>query len=232
MEIPEDLRLLAAHEEAYKEHMFKSQHGIADDNQSTMLLKEALAAGQKGKAGIGFKGKADKEKNRFEEDEDLIDKYKSMVDHIKQKEFQLKAAELMGYEDGVEISKQDYIVKKRVSRFTDREEEAPQEGYREVRVTASEYHKEKLEEYRAKMKEQLKSKFRNSFVQKGKLTFDKSKGNQEETHQEQNDHEEGEEENENPENRPTEDIECLENLDDKFDEKDKFGEDPMYDDEN
>ena len=105
MEIPEDLRLLAAHEEEFKAHMFKAQHGIAQDNQSTMLLKEALAAGQKGKAGIGFKGKGDQKshfpKNRFEEDEDLIDKYKEMVDTIKQKEYQLRAAELMGHEEGV-----------------------------------------------------------------------------------------------------------------------------------
>jgi hypothetical protein len=103
MDVPEDLRLLAANEQEFKEHNFKAQHGIAQDNQSTMLLKEALAAGQKGKAGIGFKATGGKrpKANQIEDSGDLMDQYRDVVASLKQKEFQIKAAEMLGFDDGV-----------------------------------------------------------------------------------------------------------------------------------
>ena len=111
-------------------------------------------------------------------------------------------------------------MKKRVSRFTDKDQEAPGDGYREVRVSANEYHKEKLEEFRASMKDQLKSRFRSSFVQKGKL---EPKRPAQQDHDEQRSEDQGEdsehyqsderEDDEDQANRilKTEDIECLEN---------------------
>ena len=106
MEIPEDLRLLASHEQEFKEMQFKKEKGIKEDNQSTMLLREALAAGQKSKKGIGFKAEgAEKKKQgksrRYSDDEDLIDKYKEMIDDVKLKEFQLKSKELHGGDNAV-----------------------------------------------------------------------------------------------------------------------------------
>lgn len=116
MEIPEDLRLLAAHETEFQAHQFKKAHGISEDHQSTALLKEALAAGQKGKAGIGFKSAQQAKASRPAlEEPDLIDKYKEMVDQLKLKEYQLKAKELMGFEEGVGFDHRRTILLRRES---------------------------------------------------------------------------------------------------------------------
>lgn len=103
MDVPEDLRLMAANEQEYKEHTFKAQHGIPQDNQATMLLKEALAAGQKGKAGIGFKPTGGKRPKceRPQQDDNLMEEYRDIVNSLKLKEFQIQAAETLGYGEGV-----------------------------------------------------------------------------------------------------------------------------------
>ena len=227
MGIPEDLRLLACNEQEFKEHTFKKQHGIAEDNQSTLLLKEAIAAGQKTKAGIGFKSyRNDKKSNRnlsqYLDDtgDDLIGQYKEMIDTIKRKEFQIEDNELSGRDAGV------YMVKKKVSKFTDAgEAPAEEEQYKEVKVSASEYQKEKLEEYKQNTKKLLQNKFRHSFVQGGVLTFNSKTTEEAEAAEVEGDEEKKKE-------KKGADVECLENIEDKFNAKDKFGDDPMYDDEN
>ena len=66
-----------------------------------------------------------------------------------------------------------YVVKKRASRFSDATAPGPEEEFKEVKVSASEYHQSKLEDYKATVKLQLKEKFRNQFVQKGRLVFER-----------------------------------------------------------
>ena len=107
LEVPEDLRLLAANEQDYKERQFKQKHGIEQDNLSSQLLKEALAAGQKHKAGIGFK-RPDKRSQNLntrpadeQDSQELYGEYKSMIETIKNKEMQIMTQELMGKGNGV-----------------------------------------------------------------------------------------------------------------------------------
>jgi succinyl-CoA synthetase beta subunit len=109
LEVPEDLRAMALTEQEFKEHAFKVKNGIREDHQSTILLKEALDAGQRGKQGIGFKPAKNKkemqEKNINEvfgqETGDLIGEYKDMIDTFKQKEYQLKYQALQGENQAV-----------------------------------------------------------------------------------------------------------------------------------
>ena len=125
-------------------------------------------------------------------------------------------------------------MRKKASRFTDSDQAAPVDEYKEVRVSAAEYHQDKLDEFRAKMKEKLRNQFRNSFVQKGALTFNRNQGYPvpDETAGQLN----TEASNENkeidvPVSIPSKPIDCLENIEDQFGMKDKYDADPIYDDE-
>lgn len=160
-DIPEDLRLMAAHDQEFKERHFKEKHGIKQDNDSTMLLKEALAAGQKHKRGIGFsKYKKNKEKGWIgqnqkpgEKAEELANKFKSMMDTIRAKEFEIEVESLK--------DDQSYVIQKKPSRFTEPGEEAKTPS--EITVSAGEYYKLALDNMKVEMKTSLKSEFRSQF---------------------------------------------------------------------
>ena len=225
LDIPEDLRLLAANEQEFKELTFKKKHGIEQEHQSTVLLKEALAAGQKTKKGIGFKptGKKKRQDNivRHSDDEDLIDKYREMVDLVKQREHQMKANLLHGEDRAVVPAHQTYVVQKKASRFSDAAQAAPGAPVQTVVVSAEEYHQAKLEDFKASLKSQLKEKFRASFVQRGQLTFDRPAPKAEADAEDAADDERSEERaNEHHEGQ----IETVANIDDIFRDKDKFDE--------
>lgn len=106
-------------------------------------------------------------------------------------------------------------------------------------MSAAEYHKEKLDDFRIKMKEKLKHQFRNSFVQKGRLTFNREnadvepdQANEELVPELEADQNENKTEQKPPHSaEPSNKIDCLEDIEDKFDQKDKFDADPMYDEE-
>ncbi len=230
MDIPEDLRLLAANEQEFKELSFKKKHGIEQEHQSTILLKEALAAGQKTKKGIGFKPTGKKKRagniERYSDDEDLIDKYKEMVDLVKQREYQMKASLLHGDDRAVAAADQTYVVQKKPSRFTDASEAPPETPLQTVVVSAEEYHQTKLEDFKASLKSQLKEKFRSSFVQRGRLTFDRPAANAAEESADDADDERDEEQkpevhkNDHHEGQ----IETIENIEDIFRDTDKLDE--------
>jgi superfamily II DNA/RNA helicase len=54
--VPPDLEDMAMKDEKYKEYVFKKKFKMPKGRDSSKLLKEALAKGQKGKTGLGYGG--------------------------------------------------------------------------------------------------------------------------------------------------------------------------------
>ena len=189
--IPPDLHNLAYEDPIYREKLAKKDMGFGpESHKSSQMLKRALKAGQKGKTGLGFKNQKKQKISKKKKKEDLLnkmysdrpktlnDEYREMVDVLAAEEYKIKENELLGKD------KKMYTVKKRVSRFTDAREGAggegdgqqPRQQYRDVQVSAAEMQKLRYDEMSKNMKNNLRQKFRSSFVKSGVLDLKKEKG--------------------------------------------------------
>lgn len=110
--VPSDLKQLALKDEDYAQFEKKVNMGFEADSEASKKLNAALAAGQKGKKGIGFKKKDSKGKSKKELKKenmekmldkmygdskvDLIQEYKQMVAKLETENFKIEERELYG----------------------------------------------------------------------------------------------------------------------------------------
>lgn len=186
--VPPDLHDLASKDTKYREMEWKSKMGFTSDkqNKSSQLLERALNAGQKTKKGLGFKNKKGKDKGRgktrhqmnkismnqlYGEDgtrtksnlNTLNDEMRDLVNEVVAEEYKIKESEKYNNRGD------QYVVTKKVSRFTNIGEAPRTEKYENVAVSAVDLQRMKLEKKTQAKKLTLKNKFLNGFVKKGTL---------------------------------------------------------------
>ena len=182
--VPPDLHDLAMSDQKYQELTWKNKMGFKGDknNQSSQMLEQALNAGQKTKQGLGFRQepKSRSKKNHQESyrhqgrDQQsrgglksdlhtLNDEMRSLVDEVVSSEYRIQQNH--EYSKGWE----QFVVEKKVSRFTDHGEAPQIQKIERKLVSAAELERMKLEEKIQQKKQGLKTKFLSAFQKKGTL---------------------------------------------------------------